>query len=275
MHKKNTLSKTSYYFFAIIIAFLIIIPFFWMLSTSFKSRASVMAIPVEWIPKEPTVDSYIKIFTQFPFGKAILNSAIISVLYTIVSVISASMAAFAFAKLNFRGKNLIFKLYLAALMIPVQVTLIPLFLIMNGLGITNTYASVIIPSLFRAFAIFMLAQQMKMIPNDYIYAAKIDGASYFGIWRRIMLPLSAPTIATLSIITFMDSWNDYLWPLVMLTSSDKLTIPLALGQLSGQFKSDFSVHMAGSLISMIPIIIIYIIAQKYMKDGLSLGGIKG
>jgi len=185
------------------------------------------------------------------------------------------MAAFAFAKLNFRGKNLIFKLYLAALMIPVQVTLIPLFLIMNGLGITNTYASVIIPSLFRAFAIFMLAQQMKMIPNDYIYAAKIDGASYFGIWRRIMLPLSAPTIATLSIITFMDSWNDYLWPLVMLTSSDKLTIPLALGQLSGQFKSDFSVHMAGSLISMIPIIIIYIIAQKYMKDGLSLGGIKG
>jgi len=185
------------------------------------------------------------------------------------------MAAFAFAKLDFKGRNVIFKCYLAALMIPAQVTLIPLFLLMNAVNLVNTYTSVLVPSVFRAFAIFMLVQQMKTIPDDFIHSAKIDGANNFMILRKIMIPLSAPTLATLGIITFMDAWNDYLWPLVMLTSTDKQTIPLALSRLSGQYKSDYTVLMAGSLISMIPIIIIYIVAQSKMKNGLSLGGIKG
>jgi len=272
---KKTLNKVSYYVFTILLGIMITIPFFWMVSTSFKSRGALTSIPIEWIPKEPTTESYVSIFMEFPFGKAILNSVFISVLYTLITLTSASMAAYAFAKLEFRGRNLIFKGYLAALMIPAQVTLIPLFLIMNAMNLVNTYTSVLIPSIFRVFAIFMLVQQMKTIPNDFIHSAKIDGANNFMILRKIMIPLSAPTLATLAIITFMDAWNDYLWPLVMLTSADKQTIPLALSRLNGQYKSDYTVLMAGSLISMIPIIIIYIAAQSKMKDGLSLGGIKG
>ena len=272
---KKTLNKIGYYVFTILLGIMIMIPFLWMVSTSFKTRGALTSIPIEWIPKEPTAESYVSIFTEFPFGRSILNSAVISVLYTLITLVSASMAAYAFAKLEFRGRNAIFKCYLAALMIPAQVTLIPLFLIMNAVNLVNTYTSVLVPSIFRAFAIFMLVQQMKTIPDDFIHSAKIDGANNFMILRKIMIPLSAPTLATLAIITFMDAWNDYLWPLVMLTSTDKQTIPLALSRLSGQYKSDYTVLMAGSLISMIPIVIIYIIAQSKMKDGLSLGGIKG
>jgi len=272
---KKIFNKVSYYVFTILLGIMISIPFFWMVSTSFKTRGALTSIPIEWIPREPTIESYLSIFMEFPFGKAILNSVLISVLYTFITLVSASMAAYAFAKLDFKGRNLIFKGYLAALMIPAQVTLIPLFLIMNAINLVNTYTSVLVPSIFRAFAIFMLVQQMKTIPDDFIHSARIDGANNFMILRKIMVPLSAPTLATLAIITFMDAWNDYLWPLVMLTSTDKQTIPLALSRLSGQYKSDYTVLMAGSLISMIPIIIIYIAAQTKMKDGLSLGGIKG
>jgi len=272
---KKIFNKVSYYVFTILLGIMISIPFFWMVSTSFKTRGALTSIPIEWIPREPTIESYLSIFMEFPFGKAILNSVLISALYTFITLVSASMAAYAFAKLDFKGRNLIFKGYLAALMIPAQVTLIPLFLIMNAINLVNTYTSVLVPSIFRAFAIFMLVQQMKTIPDDFIHSAKIDGANNFMILRKIMVPLSAPTLATLAIITFMDAWNDYLWPLVMLTSTDKQTIPLALSRLSGQYKSDYTVLMAGSLISMIPIIIIYIAAQTKMKDGLSLGGIKG
>lgn len=272
---KALLNKIAYYIFTVLLGIMIMVPFFWMLSTSFKTRGALTSIPIEWIPKEPTAESYVSIFTEFPFARSILNSGLISVMYTLITLVSASMAAYAFAKLDFKGRNVIFKFYLAALMIPAQVTLIPLFLIMNAMSLVNTYTSVLVPSIFRAFAIFMLVQQMKTIPDDFIHSAKIDGANNFMILRKIMIPLSAPTLATLGIITFMDAWNDYLWPLVMLTSTDKQTIPLALSRLSGQYKSDYTVLMAGSLISMIPIIIIYIIAQSKMKEGLSLGGIKG
>lgn len=272
---KALFNKITYYIFTVLLGIMIMIPFLWMVSTSFKTRGALTSIPIEWIPKEPTVESYVSIFTEFPFARSILNSAFISVLYTLITLVSASMAAYAFAKLDFKGRNVIFKCYLAALMIPAQVTLIPLFLIMNAVNLVNTYTSVLVPSIFRAFAIFMLVQQMKTIPNDFIHSAKIDGANNFMILRKIMIPLSAPTLATLAIITFMDAWNDYLWPLVMLTSTDKQTLPLALSRLSGQYKSDYTVLMAGSLISMIPIVIIYIVAQSKMKDGLSLGGIKG
>jgi len=185
------------------------------------------------------------------------------------------MAAFAFAKIKFPFANGLFKVYLASMMIPMQVTLIPLFVIMNKLALINTYASVITPSLFRAFAIFLLVQTIKSIPDDFLDAAKIDGAGLFKTYFYVVLPLCTPTIATLSVTTFMDSWNDYLWPLVMLTDKDTMTLPLALNTLNGQYATEYNVLMAGSLISMIPIIIVYILAQKYFKSGFMAGGIKG
>ncbi len=234
-----------------------------------------MRLPIEWIPSEPTLAAYKKVFTLFPFARAIINSLFIAVSYTLITVFSASMAAFAFAKLKFPFADGLFKLYLASMMIPTQITLIPLFVIMNKLCMTESYGSVIFPSLFRAFAVFLLVQSMKTLPNDFIEAAQIDGASLFTIYRKVILPLCAPTIGTLCVTTFMDSWNDYLWPLVMLTKKSMMTLPLALNNINGQYSTEYNVLMAGSLISMIPIIIVYIGAQKSFKRGLMAGGVKG
>lgn len=275
MTHKHRLGTAGYYVVSIVLAVIALIPFMWMISTSLKSRGALMSIPIEWIPAEPTLDGYAKVFSRFPFLRTIGNSLLISVAYTIITLISASMAAFAFAKLRFRGSGAILSVYIATMMIPTQVTMIPLFVVMNRLGLIDSYASVILPSMFKPFAVFLLVQQMKTIPNDYIDAARIDGAGLFQTYRKVALPLCIPTLATLAVTTFMESWNDYLWPLLMLTDRNKMTLPIALSTLNGQYSTEYNVLMAGSLISMIPIIIIYVIAQKQFKNGMMAGGIKG
>lgn len=275
MTHKRRLGTAGYYAVSIVLAVIALIPFLWMISTSLKSRGALMSIPIEWIPSEPTLDGYAKVFSRFPFLRTIGNSLLISVAYTLITLISASMAAFAFAKLRFRGSGAILSVYIATMMIPTQVTMIPLFVVMNRLGLIDSYASVILPSMFKPFAVFLLVQQMKTIPNDYIDAARIDGAGLFQTYRKVALPLCIPTLATLAVTTFMESWNDYLWPLLMLTDRNKMTLPIALSTLNGQYSTEYNVLMAGSLISMIPIIIIYIAAQKQFKSGLMAGGIKG
>lgn len=275
MTTKKKINTVCFYAVAILLAVIAMIPFLWMISTSFKSRGALMSIPIEWIPKKPTIAGYVKVFSKFPFTKTIGNSLLISVSYTLITLLSSSMAAFAFAKLRFPGNQLLLSGYLATMMIPTQVTMIPLFVIMNKLHWTDTYASVIMPSIFRPFAVFMLVQQMKTIPNDFLDAARIDGANVFQVFRKVALPLCIPSLATLSVTTFMESWNDYLWPLLMLSDKNKMTLPIALSTLNGQYNTEYNVLMAGSLISMIPIIIIYIFAQKQFKDGMMAGGIKG
>ena len=275
MTHRRRLGRAGYYIISILLAVLALIPFLWMISTSLKSRGALMSIPIEWIPAEPTLDAYTEVFSRFPFLRTIGNSLFISVAFTLITLVSASMAAFAFAKLRFRGSGVILSIYIATMMIPTQVTMIPLFVVMNRLGLIDSYASVILPSMFKPFAVFLLVQQMKTIPNDYLDAARIDGAGLFHIYFRVALPLCIPTLATLAVTTFMESWNDYLWPLLMLTDRNKMTLPIALSTLNGQYNTEYNVLMAGSLISMIPIIIIYIAAQKQFKAGLMAGGIKG
>lgn len=275
MTHRRRLGQAGYYIISILLAVLALIPFFWMISTSLKSRGALMSIPIEWIPAEPTLDAYTEVFSRFPFLRTIGNSLFISVAFTLITLVSASMAAFAFAKLRFRGSGVILSIYIATMMIPTQVTMIPLFVVMNRLGLIDSYASVILPSMFKPFAVFLLVQQMKTIPNDYLDAARIDGAGLFHIYFRVALPLCIPTLATLAVTTFMESWNDYLWPLLMLSDRNKMTLPIALSTLNGQYNTEYNVLMAGSLISMIPIIIIYIAAQKQFKAGLMAGGIKG
>lgn len=275
MTTKKRVGTVFFYGVAILLAVIALIPFLWMISTSFKSRGALMSIPIEWIPENPTWDAYIKVFSKFPFAKTIANSLFISVSYTAITLLSSAMAAFAFAKLRFTGSRVIFGGYLATMMIPTQVTMIPLFVIMTKLGLKDTYASVIMPSIFRPFAIFLLVQQMRTIPEDLLAAARIDGAGVFQVFRKIALPLCIPSLATLSITTFMESWNDYLWPLLMLGDKDKMTLPIALSTLNGQYATEYNVLMAGSLISMVPIIVIYMIAQKQFKSGMMAGGIKG
>lgn len=272
---KRTLSNIGFYIIAGGIGMMIALPLYWMIITSIKTQTAIFTYPIEWFPSEITFENFVDLFARFPFGKVLLNSAIVSVSYAVVSIVTCSMAAFAFAKIPFRGSEVLLKIYLATLMIPFQSTLIPLFMMFNSAGLSNTYMSVIIPSLFRVFGIFLLVQHMRTIPDDYIDAARIDGASYFTILYKVILPLSVPVIAGYAVITFMDAWNDYLWPLVMLTKPDMMTVPVALGMVNGQFERNFGVQMAGSLISILPVILIYLFAQSKFKDGLSLGGIKG
>ena len=275
-HKKKKIWQgMGSYLTAVLIGVIVIIPFLWMLSTSFKSKGALMQIPVQWIPKEPSLDAYRTVFSRFPLLRAIGNSFLITGSYTVVTILSASMAAFAITKIKFPWAEGIFKFYLASMMIPTQVTLIPLFVIMNRMGLINTHPSVILPSLFRAFAVFMLVQQMRSIPNDFMEAARIDGAGIFRIYAKVIMPLTRSAIATLTVTTFMESWNDYLWPLLMLSDKNKMTLTLALNSLNGQYGTEYNLLMAGSLISMIPIIIIYACAQKYFKAGLMSGGVKG
>ena len=275
-HKnKNAVRIILFYLLTFGIALIVVIPFFWMVSASLKSKGAIMQIPIEWIPQNPTLNSYKTVFTRFPLVQAIINSFGITIAYTVITILSASMAAFAITKIKFPYADIIFKLFLASMMIPTQVTLIPLFVIMNKLGLINTYPSVILPSLFRAFAVFLLVQQMRGIPNDFMEAAKIDGAGMFRIYAIVIMPLTKSAIATLTITTFMECWNDYLWPLLMLSDKTKMTLTLALNSLNGQYGTEYNLLMAGSLISMLPIMCIYAFAQKYFKAGLMSGGVKG
>ncbi len=272
---KTIAKPIFFYLFASLLAFFILIPFFWMISTSLKSYGALMSIPIRWIPETISFKSYAKVFVIFPFARAIFNSAFVSVLSTVITILSASMAAYVFAKIRFKGRERLFLVVLATMMIPSQVTVIPIFLVLKKLGLINTFTGLIAPTIFNAFAIFMLRQHMKDIPDDFIDAAVIDGASYFRIFRSVILPLSMPIITILGVITFMGAWNDYFWPLVILYDKAKMTLSLALSQLNGQHTDMYNILMAGSLLSMIPIIVIYIFAQKYFMSGLQLGGIKG
>lgn len=274
--KKNRMIGTiGYYIVAILLTIIVSIPFYWMVITSLKSKGALMALPIQWIPENPSFKSYEKVFSLFPFFRAIVNSSLVTICYTVLTIVCASMAAFAITKIAFKGSQVIFAMYLASMMIPMQITLIPSFLIMQKLSLINTYTSVIAPSIFKAFGVFLLVQSMRSLPNDYIEAASLDGAGLFKIYRSIIMPMCKPAIATLAITTFMEAWNDYLWPLVMLSDKKKMTLTLALNSLNGQYGTEYNVLMAGSLISMVPIIIVYAIAQTQMKEGITLGGVKG
>ena len=273
--RSGLLSNIIFYVVSVAFAVMVVIPFYWMIITSLKSKGALMALPIQWIPHHPTLQSYRKVFSLFPFGKAILNSLFVSITFTVITVLSSSMAAFAIAKIRFKGAGVFFRMYLMSMMIPTQITLIPLFIIMSRLNLTNTYTSVISPSIFSAFSIFLLVQNLRSLPDDFMEAARIDGASLWTTFFRVIMPMEKPVLATLVITTFMGAWNDYLWPLVMLSDKNKMTLTLALNTLNGQYGTEYNVLMAGCLISMIPIIVVYIIAQTQMKQGITAGGVKG
>ncbi len=275
MKRKSSLSKVLYYVVMIVLSFFMVLPLFWMITTSLKDSGALTAIPIEWIPKKVTLDSFRKLFEIFPFGKAFLNSVIVSVSITIVNVFSACMAAYVFAKIPFKGRELLFGIFLITMMIPGSVTLIPNYLILRNFHLLNSYLGLVLPSFFNIFGIFMLRQSMRQIPDDFIDAAVIDGASQWRIFFNVIIPLSRPMIATLFVITFMGAWNDYLWPLIVLTDKSKMTLPVALSMLNGQYSTEYNLLMAGALISIVPIIIVYAFAQRYFEEGLTAGGLKG
>lgn len=274
MTRKRWLRPVAFYVFATALALFSLIPFFWMLSTSLKAKGALLVVPIKWIPDPISFEGYTKVFTLFPFARAIGNSVFVSVTTTAITLLSALMAAYVFAKIEFKGRGALFAVFLATMMVPSQVTIIPIFLVLKNLHLLNTYVGLMSTAIFNPFAIFMLRQFMMTVHNDFLDAAYMDGASRMTVFWRIMLPLSVPIVATLGVITFMGAWNDYFWPLVVLSDKTMMTLPLALSSLSGQYASEYNTLMAGSLISMAPIIALYLFAQRFFKAGLQLGGVK-
>ncbi|HAF86500.1 MAG TPA: sugar ABC transporter permease [Sphaerochaeta sp.] len=275
MMYKKSISTVLYHVLAILLGVIAIVPFLWMISTSLKSSGALLVIPIEWIPKEPTLSAYKKLFALTGIVRSIGNSLVVSFGAVFVALLSSSMAAFAFSKIHFRGSGYLFMIFIASMMLPSHVIFIPLYLIMNDLHLVDTLFALILPYTFKAFAVFMLRQQMMGIPDAYLDAAAIDGASLFRSFFTIFLPLCKTALATLAIIIAMDAWNDYLMPLVLMTSTKNYTLPIILNALSGQFKTAYDLLMAGSLISVIPLLIIYITAQRYFASGFLVGGVKG
>ena len=261
--------------FLLVGGFLMTIPFLWMLSTSLTTPKDLFAYPPKWIPDPIAWDNYIKIMTIMPFGRFYLNSLWVATAVTALQLLTASLAAFAFARLQFRGRDLLFLLYLATIMIPFPVTMVPNFLVMRILGWIDSFKALIIPRSFSAFSTFLLRQYFLGIPTELDDAARIDGASSFTIWWRIIMPLSGPALATLGIFTFLGEWNSFLWPLIVTNSIEMRTLPVALAGLRGQFTTHWELIMAGSSISLLPILILYIVGQKWFVRGITLTGMGG
>jgi len=248
-------------------------PFFLMLLVSLVPLSAFMSR--NFSLDQFTLSNYVDTFRAVPFGRYYLNSAIVAVSTTSLQILIASLAAFAFARLRFRGRDTIFMFYLATLMIPFQVTMIPNFLIITKLHWYNTFYALIIPSLFSAFSTFLLRQYYRGLPLDLDEAARMDGASSLRIWWQIILPLSGPAIAALAIFVFQGSWNEFLWPLVVTTTDNMRTIPIGLSSFQGQYGTAWNLLMAGSVIAVLPVLIIYMLGQNWFVKGITLSGMGG
>lgn len=259
-----------------LIILMTIMPFLWMISSSFKGEEAIRTIPIRWIPERPTLEGYQRVFNMqgFSFARASLNSLFLAVASTVVEVGSATMAAFVFAKLPFRGSGKLFGLYLATMMIPGTVTMVPNYIILRVLGLLDTYTGLVLPKLAYAFGVFLMRQSMLAVNDAYMESAFLDGATLARIFRSIMLPMVVPTLATMTLLSFMGSWNSYLWPLIVLTSTDKQTLQVVLGNMNGMYKNNEHVLMAGAVLTILPILVVYLVSQKYVDQGISLGGLK-
>lgn len=269
-----TKKKIFYYTVLVLGAVFMILPFLWMLSTSLKTSSQTFVLPPKWIPENPTLDSYREVFTKVPMARFFANSIFVAVVSTVSQVLICAMAGYAFARIEFKGREILFYIYLATLMVPQQVTLTPLFILMTKFGWANTYKALILPGIFSAFGTFLMRQFFKDIPAAIEEAAFIDGAGYVQIFFRIIIHLARPALATLFIFAFMASWNNFLWPLIITSDTAHMTLPLGLASLKGRWETDWNVLMAGTLISILPMLVVYSFTQKYIIKGLTHTGIK-
>ena len=250
-------------------------PLAWMLSTSLKSPGAVFVYPPQWIPHPVVWYNYVKTVSVMPFGRFYFNSALQATAVTVLQLLTSSLAAFAFARLRFRGRDAIFLLYLATMMIPFPVTMIPNFIVMRLLGWIDSFRALIFPPAFSAFSTFLLRQFFMSIPLELDDAARVDGASSFRIWWQIVLPLSGPALAALGIFTFLGQWNSFVWPLVVTNSDRVRTLPVGLATFQGQYSIQWNLLMAGSVIALVPMLVIYLIGQKWFVRGITLTGLGG
>jgi multiple sugar transport system permease protein len=250
-------------------------PFIWMLLGSFKPDAELRQVPPTWLPEHPTLDNYRQLFGQLAFPTFFFNSTLVAVAITLGNLVFCSMLGYALAKLQFPGKRVVFALVLGMLMVPGMVTFVPLFVLVSNLGLVNTYAGLIMPWLAGPLGVFLMRQFIIGLPDELIDAARVDGASEFRIFASVIMPLCGPALATLGILTFLASWNNFLWPLVVAQSADKYTLPVALALYSiGENSTKYGLLMAGSVVTILPILLLFVLLQRYFVQGIAMTGLK-
>jgi multiple sugar transport system permease protein len=275
--RSGWLFHTLSYGMMVILAMVMILPFLWMLSTSLKSQEYILTATPQFMPRPVTFESYIELFGRIHIGRIFFNSLFVATVGTVGQILIAAMAAFAFSRIEWRGRDNVFVLYLATMMLPAVVLVLPQFALIRTLGWINTYAALIVPTLFGAFGTFLLRQSFLTLPKDFEEAAFVEGANYFTVFWRIVLPLSRPALATLAIFSFMGLWNSYLWPLFVARKESVMTLPVALAALQSgpRALTEWNVVMAGSVVAVLPILIVYLLAQRWFVQGIVTSGIKG
>lgn len=256
------------------LALTMLFPFLWTLSASLKGDEAVLATPPQLLPTTLHWDNYTAVGQNIDVGRLLANSLGVALAVTALQLLTCSLAAYAFARMRFRGRQALFLVYIGTLMVPTQVTITPLFILVRLLGLTNSYAGLILPSVTSAFGVFLLRQFFLTLPRELEEAAFIDGASHWTIFWRISLPLARSSLAALSIFAFMGSWNNFLWPLLITTDPRLMTLPLGLSSLQGQYSTAWNQLMAGTVISIVPILIVFLLAQRQFVQGLALSGLK-
>lgn len=261
---------------AVFVSVFMLLPFLWMLATSLRLPVDSFTLPPSFLPQVFHIQNYVEVFRQIPLFSYIINSFFVSIVSTFIQCCVTAMAAYAFARLEFKGKNILFIMLLSGLMIPVQTTVIPIFLMYKELGLVDTRIGIILPLLMNPLGIFIMKQYMSTIPKSYDEAGMLDGAGYFQILTRIIGPMTKPALIVVAVLSFVSSWNDFYRPLILINSENKMTLPLGMTVLSGFMRnSSISIILAGVIISSIPLLIIYIAGQKYFVEGISLSGLKG
>ncbi|NCO74656.1 MAG: carbohydrate ABC transporter permease [Cyanobacteria bacterium] len=277
MHNKKTLAQIIFiYCLLTIIALLMLFPLLWLVSTSFKSPTEdIFSFPPQFIPEKFTFENFILLWNNYPFGRYLINSSITAVLTVILNLLFCSLAAYPLARLNFKGKDFIFALVIATIMIPFQIVMIPLYIFAVQFGLRNNYLGIILPNLASAFGIFLLRQAFQGVPKELEEASRIDGCSEIGIWWHIMLPAVKPAIITLAIFVFIGAWSDFLWPLIVLDRPEYYTLPLGVAELASSLDLNWRFIAAGSVISIAPVLLLFLLLQRYIIPSDASSGVKG
>lgn len=266
--------KLLLYLVVLAVAFSMLLPFLWMLSTAFKQPAQILALPPIWIPRPITFDNFVQLMKAVPFGRFFLNSAINSAVLTSSQLFLCALTGYAFAKLPFPGRNWLFMLIVSSMMVPGAVTLIPAFLVVVKVGWVDTWWGLLVPRMATVFGVFFMRQFFMNLPDDYSDAARIDGASEFGTFWRIMIPLCKPALATLGTFAFIGTWNDFVWPLVVVNSERLKTLPLGFAVLGGHYGFHFEWTMAAAVLTILPVLMVFMALQEYVIRGIALTGLR-
>ncbi len=273
--RRDQVSRILLYTMLILGAVMALLPMVWMVSASIMPAGEASSYPPRFFPSRVTFDHYIDLFTRLNLGRYLFNSAFVALIVTSASLAINSMAGYAFAKLRFRGRERLFRVLSTGLVLPTQVAMLPLFLLLKNMGMINTYSGVIIPGLASIFGIFLVRQYALAIPDEMLDAARVDGASELRIFWSIVVPGIVPILATLAIWTFLATWNDFMWPLIVLSDESRYTLPVALANLAGEHVQDTELMMAGSVITVIPVMLVFLFLQRYYIQGMMAGSVKG